>query len=206
MKTNLLLALLFIVALPINYVYCTQDDWILELDENGTRVYTQIDESSDYKQVKIVTTIDAPLETIMGILTRFPGYKDWMHQVNDCYLISQSDSVYYVYLHEDPTWPIQDRYQVSRVKVKQNFRKGRVEFESVPDFIEKKVDAIQIRQYEGYWDIQSRNERQCQLEYVLVHQPGGHVPPWLSNLQAHEKPYRSILNLKRIAESRVFRP
>lgn len=205
MKTNILLAFCFLLILPLNYVFCAQDDWVLEFDENGTRVYTQLSDS-DYKQVKIITTIDAPLEIIMGILTKFPEYKDWMHQVNDCYLINRSDSVYYVYMHEDPSWPIQDRYQVSRIKVKHTYRRARIEFESVPDYIEKKVDAIQIRQYDGYWDIQARNERQCQLEYVLIQQPGGHVPPWLSNIQAHEKPYRSILNLKRIAEARVFRP
>ena len=46
---------------------CT-DQWELEMDKDGIRVYTQLDESSPYKQVKVTTTINAPMEKVMEIL------------------------------------------------------------------------------------------------------------------------------------------
>lgn len=183
------------------------DAWVLEVEKEGIRVYTQLDESSPYKQIKVTTTINAPIERVMEILMGFGQYKTWMNHVTESYLINKADSVtYYVFTLEDAAWPMQNRYQVSKVNVEQSSAHAKVRFRSVPNYIEKRTDAIQIKQYEGYWSLNARPNHQCTLEYVLIQNPGGHVPPWLANFNAVENPFQSILNLRTLAEREIFRP
>ena len=176
------------------------------MDKDGIRVYTQLEENSPYKQVKVTATINAPMEKVMEILTAFNKYKNWMNHVHDSYLLNQSDSAYYVFILEDATWPMQNRYQVSKVQVSQTMQTSSVDFKTVPNYIEKRTDAIQIKQFEGYWSLKDRPDRSCSLEYVLINNPGGHVPPWLANLHAIDNPLQSVINLKRLAEGESIRP
>jgi hypothetical protein len=182
------------------------DHWVLEFDKDGVRVYTQVDETSPYKQVKVTTTINAPADKVVEILLAFNQYKTWMNHVTESYLINQSGSDYYVFTLEDAAWPMQNRYLVSKINVDRNAESSKISFRSVPDYIEKRKDAIQIRKYEGYWTLHDRPNHQCTLEYVLIQHPGGHVPPWLANFNAAENPFHSISHLKQKAESESLRP
>lgn len=183
------------------------DAWVLEVEKEGIRVYTQLDGTSPYKQIKVTTTINAPMEDVLEILTAFGNYKYWVNHVTESRLINQTDSAtYYVFTLEDAAWPMQNRYQVSKIDVERSSTASMVHFRSVPNYIEKRTDAIQIKQYEGYWSLKSRPNHQCTLEYILIQNPGGHIPPWLANFNAIENPYFSMLNLKRIAERESIRP
>lgn len=182
------------------------EDWELAFDQDGTRVYTQLTTTSPIRQVKVTSTIHAPMDKVVDILTAFSQYKSWMHQVDDSYLISRVDDAHFVYIHEDASWPIQDRYQVSRVELERSLRSAHIEFHVVPDYLEKRSDAIQIRQCDSYWSLEARSEQECILEYILVQHPGGHVPAWLFNLHVADKPFQTVISLKEMAERQVIRP
>lgn len=183
-----------------------RDNWVLEVEKEGIRVYTQLDGASPYKQIKVTTTINAPVEKVLEILMAFNSYKLWMNHVTESHLINQTDSIYYVFTLEDAAWPMQNRYQVSKIRLDQSGTSTTLDFRSVPNYIEKRTDAIQIKQYEGFWSLNARPNHQCTLEYVLIQNPGGHVPPWLANFNAVENPFQSVVNLKRLAEREAIRP
>lgn len=183
-----------------------RDQWELEFDKDGIRVYTQTEGESPFKQIKVTTTINAPVEKVMEILLSFSNYNQWMNQVQESYLLNHVDSNYYVFILEDAAWPMQNRYQVSKLNVRQSVTRSKVQFKTVPNFIEKRKDAIQIKQYEGYWELEDRADHQCNLEYVLIQNPGGYVPAWLANFQAVESPFHSIAKLKELAENSRIRP
>ena len=187
-------------------VYAVGDQWELEFDRDGIRVYTQIEGESPFKQIKVTTTINAPVEKVMEILLAFGEYNQWMNQVQESYLVNQADSSYYVFILEDAAWPVQDRYQVSKLNVRQSVSKSKVQFKTVPNFIEKRKDAIQIKQFEGYWELEDRADHQGSLEYVLIQNPGGYVPAWLANFQAVDSPFQSIYKLRELAENARIRP
>ncbi len=185
----------------------SKDEWVLEIEKDGVRVYTQLDESSPYKQIKVTTTINASMDQVMQILMAFSNYKQWMYHVTESYLVNQPEpETYYVFILEDADWPMQNRYQVSRLEHQQSATESSLHFRSIPNYIEKRNDAIQIKQYEGYWEVQDRPNHQCSLEYVLIQNPGGFVPPWLSNFHIVENPFNSIVKLKEMAEEGSIRP
>lgn len=206
MKPTLLIALgVFLLGLSI-HSRAADDQWELELDNDGIRVYTQIEGDSPYKQVKVTATINASMDEVMKVLLAFGGYKNWMNKVQESYLLNQTDGAYYVFLLEDAAWPMQNRYQVSRLDVEQSHQTSSMKFRSVPNYIDKRKDAIQIKQYEGSWSLENRDNHQCFLELILIHHPGGHVPPWLANFHAVENPYQSVVNLKSLVEQSSIRP
>ncbi len=206
MKLTLqLTCLVFLVFLTTNKLLANTH-WELEFDQEGIRVYTQLDEGSPYKQIKVLTTINAPMDRVMDILLDFNEYETWMNDVDECYLLNRLDSSFYVFIHEDAAWPMQNRYQVSKMSFEKAISKAQVRFKSVPNFIEKRTDAIQIKQFEGHWELEGRTEHQCILEYVLIQNPGGHIPPWMTNLYAVENPYNSVKKLKKLAEESVITP
>ena len=207
MKPTLIAATCFLLILfTLKTKANPNDQWELELEREGIRVYTQMEGDSPYKQIKVTTTINAPIEKVMEILLAFNHYSRWMNHVDESYLLNQSDSNYYVFILEDADWPMQNRYQVSRLNVKQSLNKSLIRFKTIPNFIEKRTDAIQIKQHEGYWELEDRTEHQCTLEYVLIQNPGGHVPPWLANFNAVENPYQSVSRLKELAENNKISP
>ena len=53
----------------------------------------------------------------MDILLDFNDYEHWMNDVDESYLINRFDSSYYVFIHEDAAWPMQNRYQVSKMSI-----------------------------------------------------------------------------------------
>ncbi|MBK9981209.1 MAG: hypothetical protein IPP15_02085 [Saprospiraceae bacterium] len=184
-----------------------KNDWVLEIEKEGVRVYTQLDESSPYKQIKVTTTINASMDKVMEILMAFSNYKRWMYHVSDSYLVNQPEAeTYYVFILEDADWPMQNRYQVSRLERQRSSTESSLHFRSVPNYIEKRTDAIQIKQSEGYWEVHDRPNHQCTLEYVIIQNPGGYVPPWLSNFHAVETPFNSVVKLKEMAEKDNIRP
>lgn len=200
------ITVLVILAIPIGLWANPFDHWELEFDRDGIRVYTQLEGDNPYKQIKVTTTIDAPVSVVVQFLLAFNEYSHWMNLVDESYLLNQTDSNYYVFILEDAAWPMQNRYQVSKMSVKQSVDNALIRFKSIPNFIEKRTDAIQIKQHEGYWELDNRNDYQCTLEYVLIQNPGGHVPPWLANLNAVENPYQSVFKLKELAEHSRIRP
>ena len=206
MKTAFpIISFVFFVLICLNTV-SANNRWELEMEKEGIRVYTQLEENSPYKQVKVITTINAPMERVIEILLDFNDYDDWMKDVDESYLLNKADSNYYVYIHEDASWPMQNRYHVSRMSIQKALSKAKLRFQSVPNFIEKRTDAIQIKQAEGHWELESRTAHQCTLEYVLIQNPGGHVPAWMTNLYAVENPFNTVNTLKHLAEESIITP
>jgi ribosome-associated toxin RatA of RatAB toxin-antitoxin module len=195
--------LLFIIPMTS---FASPDQWELEMEKEGIRVYTQLDGVSPYKQIKVTATINASMAKVLEILTAFSNYKTWMNHVEESYLLNQSDSAFFVFILEDAAWPMQNRYQVSKLDIRQTIDRSQLHFKAVPNYIEKRTDAIQIKQFEGYWNIQDRADHQCTLEYILIQNPGGHIPPWLANFQAVENPFQTVFKLRELAEHARIRP
>ncbi len=120
-----------------------------------------------------------------------------MNNVTECYVVENpQDSVHYVYHFEDAPWPVQNRYHVDKMVVKGDENSSTVAFKSMPNYMDKSSEAIEIQRYEGSWEVSELGPGQCQIEYILNENPGGFVPPWLVNYMAIDAPYNTLSNLR----------
>lgn len=171
--------------------------WTLESERDGIKIYTRDVVGSKIKQVRAVVFVKAPMETVLGVLTDYPNYDQWMNNVTESYVVDHpADSIHYVYRHEDAPWPVQNRYHVDKMVVEQTEQSASVAFRSMPNYIDKTDEAIEIQRYEGSWYIEETSRGVCQVELVLDENPGGYVPSWLVNHLAVDAPYKTMSNLR----------
>lgn len=171
--------------------------WTLESDKDGIKIYTREVRGSKLKQVRAVVSVFATMEIVVRALTDYPNYYKWMNNVTESYVVDHpADSVHYVYRFEDAPWPVQNRYHVDKMSVDSREKSTTVEFKSMPNYIDKSGEAIEIQRYEGSWKVSEVANNECQIEYILDENPGGYVPEWLVNYMAIDAPFKTLSNLR----------
>ena len=181
-------------ALPVE---TRHGGWNLEAERDGIKIYTRSVIGSKLKQVRAVVSLKAPMETVLGVLTDYKGYSDWMNNVTESYVVDHpSDSVHYVFRHEDAPWPVQNRYHVDKMVVSTEEHAATLSFKSMPNYLDKTDEAIEVQRYEGEWRIQETTRGLCEVELVFDENPGGFIPTWLVNYLAVDAPYKTMANLR----------
>ena len=171
--------------------------WTLESDRDGIKIYTRVVRGSKLKQVRAVVSVHASIETVVNALTDYPNYHKWMNNVTESYVVEHpADSIHYVYRFEDAPWPVQNRYHVDKMIVDMREKSATVEFKSMPNYMDKSQEAIEIQRYEGSWKVSEVAKHECQIEYILDENPGGYVPQWLVNYMAIDAPFKTLSNLR----------
>ena len=142
-----------------------------------------------------------PLESVVYVLTDYPNYSKWVNNITESRVIKEeSETVNFVYTYEDAPWPVQNRYNVSKMTLNRHKDNCTLYFEAVPDYLEKRSDAIEVERYEGWWKVLNLPEGGCMVEYIIAENPGGYIPQWLINYMAVDAPMRTMENLKRMVE------
>ncbi len=179
------------------------DGWKLETDTDGIRIYSRAVDGSQLKQIKATTEVYAPLDAVMAVLTDYTNYKSWIDHVTQSDVMDrEGDSVSYVYTYESAAWPVQNRFCVTRMTHSIDDHHAIVTFESVPRYMKSGHDAIEIAQIRGYWKVTPRGAA-CNIEYMFYSDPGGHLPHWLVNQIAKEKPLKTLRNLRSVVEAKA---
>jgi hypothetical protein len=200
MKLQLLLIFsLFIVT--FRALAFSETKWELQSDKEGIQIYTKDVEGAKFKQVKGVTNVPISLEHLVSILTDFNNYHIWNEHISESHVVSTSDdTTHYVYTMEDTPWPVQNRYHVSKMTVSKSDAQCMIHFESVPDFVEKRVDAIEMKRQRGFWRLSALPEGGCTIEFFMDKNPGGYVPAWLVNYLIIETPFKTLHNLRELID------
>lgn len=190
-----------VVAGEVHAATAAHGGWKLESEKNGIKIYTRPVIGSKLKQVKAITQVNAPLQSVMQVLTDYPNYKNWVNNVTESYIVDQpADSVHYVYTFEDAPWPVQNRYHVAKMTLNTSPKSSTLTFKSMPNFMDKSSDAIEFERYEGWWKVSEEQDKTCRIEYILDENPGGYVPTWLVNYLAVDAPLKTLENLKALIE------
>ena len=95
--------------------------WQHTREGDGITVYTRGGESSGFKEIKATVTLECSLQTLVGALTDYGNYKNWIYSTTDSYTITKvSDLENTVYQYIDAPWPLSDRDVCMRIKVTQD--------------------------------------------------------------------------------------
>jgi ribosome-associated toxin RatA of RatAB toxin-antitoxin module len=176
--------------------------WILESERDGIKIYTRVVRGSKLKQVRAIVSVHVSMETVVRALTDYPNYHKWMNNVTESYVVDHpADSVHYVYRFEDAPWPVQNRYHVDKMIVAMHEKSATLEFKSMPNYMDKSEQAIEIQRFEGSWKVSEVSQNECQIEYILDENPGGYVPQWLVNYMAIDAPFKTLSNLRERLEA-----
>ena len=179
----------------------SQDKWKLSKDKEGIKVYLADVPKSDYKNIKVLATMEGTYDKLISVLTNVSKYKDWVYNNKTGYVIKKiSPTELYIYTETSLPWPASNRDAVVHMKIdrdKQN-RFLKVIEVGVPNYIPEKEDKVRVLKAHISWHVTMPTPSTIQITYFFEADPGGSVPGWLVNSFADKGPYETFKNLKKM--------
>ncbi|MBC7384216.1 MAG: START domain-containing protein [Bacteroidia bacterium] len=173
--------------------------WQLVRDDQGLKIYTRTTTGSELKEIKARMLLNSSLSTVVAIINDFESYTYWVYKCSEARLlksVGDSDMCYYHVI--DAPWPMEDRDAISRFLITQNKHtlELKITAQGLPGYIPKKEGFTRLPKSNTVWTLTPIGPNLIQLEYVLIFDPGGELPAWLTNMFITDGPFQSLINLK----------
>ena len=172
--------------------------WQLEKDKNGIQVYSYIPPGEDLKHIKMSTTLNTKLSSLVSVLTDVSHYSDWIYNCSEAKIVEQINPQELIYYSiSDVPWPIDNRDMVLHNKIYQDTTGIVYSITSpVKNRIPKKNGMVRITDLNGSWKFTPLENGRIFIEYYLKIDVGGSVPNWVTNMFIAYGPYQSMLKYK----------
>lgn len=196
-----MLRLITIVLVVISCsVLHAQEDWVLSSDGNDIKTYYRESAESDIKELKIITSIEAPAILVFELLNDIDLYDDWVYRTSEAKLVQyyNNRSLQY-YAVVDFPWPFDDRemYIKSSYTISPDQKSISTNSMAVPrKDIESREDHVRITDMVLGWDLEEDEQGVTHVTYVLRSDPGGSIPAWMVNLALEAGPKQTMTNLR----------
>lgn len=196
-----MLRLITIVLVVISCsVLHAQEDWVLSSDGNDIKTYYRESAESDIKELKIITSIEAPAILVFELLNDIDLYDDWVYRTSEAKLVQHYNkrSLQY-YAVVDFPWPFDDRemYIKSSYTISPDQKSISTNSMAVPrKDIESREDHVRITDMVLGWDLEEDEQGVTHVTYVLRSDPGGSIPAWMVNLALEAGPKQTMTNLR----------
>ncbi|WP_255068283.1 START domain-containing protein [Lacihabitans sp. LS3-19] len=187
-------------------VFSQKPEWKFIKETKGIKVYYREIPNRSLNEVKIQTTFDCSLSTIVEALRDVDSYPKWVYKAaysKKVKQISMSEMIYYNKL--DFPWPLSDRDVCIRTKVSQNLQTKEVISVSyaVEEALEEDPNQIRIKEFNSKWTFTPTGNT-IKGEYVFSSNPGGAIPIWLVNASLEDGPIKTIQNLKKVLTEKQY--
>lgn len=200
--------LLLSICCGVQSVQAQQDDWVLSKETSGLKVYLRDAQNSNVKEVKIETTFDASMSTIISVLKDVPAYPDWIYECMGAKRLeasTQTSSLYYCKV--DFPWPLDDRDFIAKSKLSQNKSNGRVyiDVKGMPSYIPNKDGVVRIEDLSIRYEFIPLSNGKVKMNYELHSDPAGSIPTWLVNMVIDNGPINTIKGMRKMMQQPKYK-
>ena len=203
-----LLLTVFSQSLAMAVVVERSEDWVLQKDQEGIRVYTRDTEYSDFDAFRGEIEVESTLNEVVAILTDVPNHRKWMKDISEAEMVDEFDpDGYHSYGRTDAPWPVTDRDWVVRWEIRTgNDRPGVVVTFKKADGVRPPTnDAVRTGEFEGFWHLEALDEGGTRVVYEVSHaDPGGMLPAWLVNAFVVNQPYYTLSAMRRELQEQQY--
>ncbi len=182
--------------------------WRFIKEVEGVKVYFRESEGSNIKEVKMQTTFNANLSSIVECLKDVDRYPKWVYKATYSKTVSkysENDVIYYNYI--DFPWPMQDRDIVIQSKITQDANTRIITSESFAKWEAEpfRKDVVRIQEFKSKWTFTPLGAGKVAGEYVFRSNPGGSLPAWLVNLGLDEGPLKTLKGFKSLLQDSKYK-
>ena len=197
-----ILLLLSIFAFISTTAIC-QENWELQKDENGIKVWTKDYPDSKFKQFRATTKIKVELENVVAVFLDIENMGAWYDRVEKVTMEEKISEVEGIYLIDfQLPWPVADRISAVRailthdtisneVTVNTKYEKG----------IIKDSDRLVITDMFSEWVLKPVEGGYVDIFHEGYMHPGGSLPAWIANSGVKEGPVNTLTALIAILPS-----
>lgn len=185
----------------------SEEDWDLDLEKDGIRIYTRAMDDSRIDAFRAETVLDAPLEAVLAVMSDPRSCLEWVHQCAEAYnLPDGSFNDRYAYSINDMPWPATDRDYILHIETMTGSSRDEIimEMEAVPDRKDKHDDYVRMEEASTVYEFTREGDDRTRMTWFQHAEPGGSLPAWLVNRLATDIPYKSLRELNRVVQEEKY--
>lgn len=200
--------IILVITIFSTKIFGQQGEWKLKKNKDGLEVYVRDSESSDIKELRLVTSVKANLSAVIAVLQDIDAMGDWLYRCSEVKTLSTkagTDVSYYAKI--DFPWPLADRDFVANSNITQDPSSKAVIIKSkgALDGMPVKKEVVRITEMDVLWKITPQSGGILKIENQLFTNPGGSLPAWLINLAIDQGPTQSIRKMIAMANSEKYK-
>jgi hypothetical protein len=184
----------------------SKDEWRLAKNDNlhKIKVYVKKEEGQNIRSFRVVSTVDASIDTLARIQTDFDNYLRWYFAALEVkFLKKVSDKEYFYYIVHDAPIGTPDRDAILRTVIEPMTAKRPYVFmriSAVPDFLPPRPPYVRMlaENYTVKWTPIDKNTTLVESEGFI--NPGGNAPAWAINFAQNKGPYVNLMGMARQAK------
>jgi hypothetical protein len=182
-------------------------DWQLKQDKHGIKVYTVAVKGSKYRAIQSSVLIDASLHSIIALIRDSTACSKWADMCKHSEVHQNvSNSEYYIYTYNNLPFPIKDRDILAHVQWKIDPQNSVLSMRSSATSGVKDINpkAVRLTHAVAKWQFTEQDDGSVLVENIAHVEPNGPIPAWISNRLMISSPYRTLLRMRRLAESGAY--
>lgn len=168
------------------------DDWLLEREKKGIKVFTKKSRWGRLRDSKAEMLLpNAKIDELVRFICDFDNYSNWVPRCHEAKVLARiSDTEFIAYMIFKSPWPVADRDCVVRVRVERDPATGTVVIHetSEPRYINSRSGVVRIQQMFSDWRIVPQSGGLMVTNEYSTN-PGGTIPDWLTNTQSVDNPF-----------------
>jgi len=195
--------LLGLVIMSIAGNSYAQNDWTLEKDKNGIKVWTKKRANSKLKEYKGSITINTTVDKLVSIFKNVKMHDKFMYKaqpesVKVVKKVNEGDFYTYMIINAPL---VKDRDVVAHYKFNEDKKTGTVtiDVEATPALIPESSEYVRVPEMKGYWKFIPKSNNTVEVIHQAYSLTGGSIPDGLANSAAVDTPYTMLSKLKLLA-------
>ncbi|NBW83236.1 hypothetical protein EBR21_15920 [bacterium] len=193
-----LIAVLFVGIIPC-LAFAGDEQWQLDIDVDGVKVWTQEMPGSRYKQARGEIVVTASPQKAFAVIVSAETCRQWVYSCVESYVVSRpvpQDGI--VYMRTNSLWPIADRDVLFLAKTSFDAAKQEyhAELSKHSDVVPPVEGVVRIGAMVGSWTVTGLDEKSSRVVFWSHVEPGGLLPAALVNFALGRLHQSSLLKLR----------
>jgi hypothetical protein len=186
---------LFVFTLPA----LRAQQWQLEKDKDGIKVYTRPEPGSKFNAFKGETEVQGDLEAVIKIIEDVEQFDDWDEDVKEIRVLEHDPGkMLKYYVVYDLPWPIQDRDLCIEAVFSFDEENGNKLLVSrpIPDAVPANEDLVRIIDYWQQWILEPKENGMVHITVEGFADPAGDIPAWIANMAITDTPLNMLKEIR----------
>jgi hypothetical protein len=193
---------------PLLVYFCNATEmhaqqWDLEKDKDGIKIYTRPEPGSNFNAFKGETEVHAELDAVIAIIEDVEQFDEWDEDVKQIRVLEhEPGKMLKYYVVYDLPWPFQDRDLCVEAIFSTDQDNGAtlLASRSIPQTVPLTDDLIRITAYWQQWILEQKENGIIHITVEGFADPAGDIPAWIANMAINDTPLNMLQEIRKLME------
>jgi ribosome-associated toxin RatA of RatAB toxin-antitoxin module len=180
-------------------------EWKLEKEEEGVLVYTK-DNGTPYRTVQTVAVVKSSMSEVLAMVMNVTRFPEWIFKCQSAKVLERRSENEIIHYQVNSVPFIKNRDLVILLtKTEDTNGEITVTQKALPEYYPRQGNLVRITKFDGVWNLKSV-EGGVEVKYTVTADPGSDLPRKLVNKATVTGPLETMLNMRRILETKAVAP